>query len=183
MLGGNGGVRTLTLTPTPNMLGTVTITVTASDGANATSEDFILTVAGSPQETWRFSHFGTIFDAGRAASYANPDDDGWNNAQEYVIGADPNTADSFPLLAIEAKGTDTALNFIATQASGPGYDGLIRYYDIETTATLYDPSSWTGLSGATNLINTDPDGIPQSISIVQPQAAGPHFYRLKVHLN
>ncbi len=46
--GGSGGTRTVTITPTAGVTGTATITLTVSDGLNATSKSFVLTVNERP---------------------------------------------------------------------------------------------------------------------------------------
>ncbi len=174
ILGGTGANRTVTVTPAANKLGSATITLIVNDGTLTASKTFVLTVTGSAVATWRFANFGTTANTGSAADTANPDLDAWTNAQEYVFGTDPSSPDIGPILLHAAVGGNFTLTFSANQASGSGYSGLTRFYDVETTTNL---QSWTGVSGYTNIV-----GANQSVTVIQPLTGGPQFYRLKVRV-
>ena len=177
VFGGSGTARTVTVTPVANVLGSTTITVTVSDGTLSTSIPFLLTVTGSGMETWRFTNFGTTANSGTTADAANPDADPWTNDNEYILGTNPSTADHGPLLAAARVNNDITLTFLARQATGAGYTGLSRYYDVETTPDPANASSWTGVPGYLNIV-----GENQLVTVTQPLAGGPRFYRLKVRL-
>jgi hypothetical protein len=177
VFGGSGASRTVTVTPAANQLGSATITMTVGDGALTTSDTFVLTVTGNAQETWRFAKFGTAANTGTSADTANPDGDAWTNANEYVLGSNPTIPNNAAILAVARSGTSVTFTFTAVQATGTGYAGLTRFYDVETTTNLSNSASWTGLSGYTNIT-----GANQTVTINQPASASPHFYRLKVRL-
>ena len=70
-----------------------------------------------------------------------------------------------------------SLTFFANQAAGPGYAGLTRFYDVETTSDLTNAASWTGLPGYTNITSAN-----QTVIVTQPRTPTPRFYRLKVRV-
>lgn len=135
------------------------------------------TVTVTTIETWRFANFNTTANTGTAADTANPDGDAWNNAEEYVLGTNPTSPNNGSPLTVSLSGTSLTLTFTASAASGPGYTGLTRYYDVETTTDLANAASWTGVTGYLNIV-----GANQTVTVTQPLAGGPRFYRLKVRL-
>jgi autotransporter-associated beta strand protein len=175
-LSGSGAARTVVVTPKANTLGSATVTLTVTDGTLSRSTSFLLTITGTPQETWRFAHFGTTAADGTGGDSANPDGDAWNNTQEYVIGGNPLVAGDTPLLTAAVSGTNLALSFTMKPATGSGYAGLTRYYDLETSTEPDSPSSWTPVSGQSNLSGTGP------VVVTQPLSSPRCFYRLKVRL-
>lgn len=63
-------------------------------------------------EGWRFTHFGTTSGEGNAAENADPDGDGWNNAQEFAAGTDPNDrASLLKIGAMETSDNDMVIGF------------------------------------------------------------------------
>ena len=151
--------------------------MTVSDGSLSASASFLLTVAGTPQETWRFAYFGSTANLGQGADTANPDGDGWNNAQEYVLGGNPLARDSFSQLTTSLSGSTLTLSFVALAAEGAGYAGLTRVYDLETTSKITDPLSWKAVTSYTGII-----GANQTVTATQPLSVNVNFYRLKVRL-
>ena len=173
-ISGTGSSRFVRITPAADRLGTSLITLAVGDGSSTASASFLVTVTGTPVETWRFAFFGSSANSGSGAESADPDSDGWTNAQEYAMGSNPMTADSFPPLAIATSGSSVTLTFIARQASGSGYAGLARYYDVETSASPSSSGTWTGLPNFTGIA-----GANQTVNITQSISPGPVFYRLK----
>jgi hypothetical protein len=148
-----------------------------NDGTRVTNNIFTVTVVGTQQETWRFDRFGTTASTGVAADGANPDGDAWDNAQEYVLGTDPWLASpGLRFESAEVVGSGLRLTFQSLAASGVGYAGLSRLYDVETTAAL-PATFWSGLPGLTNLV-----GINGAVTVTVPFDAPQQFYRLKVRL-
>lgn len=177
VFGGSGTNRTITVTPASNRLGSAVITLTVSDGSLATNDVFTITIVGTPQETWRFDRFGTTANEGVAADTANPDLDTLNNAQEYILGTDPLVPGA--ALALEAAaitGTALQLTFTMQQASGVGYEGLTRLYDIQSSTAL-SATPWTGQVGLTNMIGSN-----GTVTVTVPFNGAQQNYRLKVHL-
>ena len=177
VFGGSGANRSVTVTPTANTLGSATITVGVSDGAGTVSDSFVLSVTGTALETWRFAYFNTTASTGNAADGANPDADTWSNVEEYVLGSSPTAANPGALLTAARVGANVTLTFLASQATGPGYTGLTRFYDLETTSDLTNAASWTGLAGFTGIV-----GANQPVTVTQPLSSAPRFYRLKVRV-
>ena len=137
----------------------------------------IVTVTGSALDVWRLAQFGTTAASGNAADSADPDGDGRTNAQEYIFGTNPSApGENAPLTAAQAT-TNLTLTFTATAASGSGYAGLTRYYAVECTTHLANPTSWAALAGYTRIAATG-----QSVNVITPITPEPRFYRLKVWL-
>jgi glucuronoarabinoxylan endo-1,4-beta-xylanase len=177
VFGGGGANRTVTVTPAANKLGSATITLTVNDGTLTASRTFVLTVTGDAMATWRFANFNTTANTGNAADTADWDSDGWTNAQEYVFGTSPTSPNNGPILSPSTAGGNFTFSFTANQASGPGYSGLRRYFDVETTNDPANAMSWSGVPGYTNIV-----GVNQSVTLIQPLTGGPRFYRLNVNI-
>jgi len=87
---GSGLSRSLGITPVAGQTGSSTVTVTVSDGVSTDTKTFTVTVAAQTAfQSWAagFGLSGT-----NAAAAADPDRDGWSNAQEYAYGLVPNVA-------------------------------------------------------------------------------------------
>ncbi len=177
VLGGSGTNRTVTVTPATNRLGNAVITLTVSDGALATNATFTLTVTGNATETWRFDRFGTTASVGSAADSANPDSDAWNNLQEYILGTDPLASNAgLTVDAASAVSGGLTVTFYARQATGPGYAGLARLFDVESTDVLSGPS-WSGVAGRTGIVGSN-----QNVTVTLPFNGPRRFYHVKVRL-
>jgi hypothetical protein len=126
-------------------------------------------ITGVQFEDW-INTFTSLSVADRAST-ADPDCDGFTNADEFVLGSNPTSSNKTPLTI-----TDNSVSFIATSATGTGYTGFTRYWTVETTTNVADPGSWQPLSGYIDIVGTD-----QTVSI--PLSNEPRrFYRLNVHL-
>ena len=133
-----------------------------------------------PVASWRSNYFGTINNDGAAADNASPYGIGLNNLQAYTFGVDPTQPLTGPLLSISNTGGNTlSLSFLARAAgSGPGYSGLTRYYNLESSTNLTNSNSWSPLPGYSNI-----PGSNQVISFSTNTSSGPKwFYRLKAWL-
>ena len=174
---GSSPYFTLAANPVPDQIGASTVTLTAHDGSLTQNETFQFFVTGSPLQTWRQQFFNTAANTNAAADAADSDGDGWTNAQEYVLGNVPTAADGDALLSASPTSEGMELSFTAKPATGLGYEGLARYYDVETTTDLGNPTSWTLLQGYSNLLATGQ-------TVIIPLTNGPQrrFYRLKVRL-
>ena len=64
----------------------------------------------------------------------------------------------------------------SSAASGAGYAGLVRLYDVESAAAL-PAEPWSGLPGLTNLVGTN-----GTVTVTVPCGGPQRFYRLKVRL-
>ena len=177
VFGSSGANRTVTITPAANQLGTSNITVGVNDGTVTITDEWVLTVTGTAMETWRFANFGSTASTITSSDAANPDGDAWTNIQEYVLGTNPTVSGDTALLSVTASGANVTLSFVARQAMGPGYAGITRFYDLESTSDLTNPTSWAGVPGSMNIAGSE-----QMVTVVRPAGEAPKFYRLKVSL-
>jgi hypothetical protein len=136
----------------------------------------VVTVA-SPLSDWRLHHFGSTANTGSAAGSADPDGDGANNTSEYILGTVPRTSDVGTPLVVSRAGGSIVLTFVARAASGPGYAGLTRYYDVENTVTLGNSSSWVPLDGHARILAAG-----QTVQVTLPATPTPRYFRLRVRL-
>jgi hypothetical protein len=108
-------------------------------------------------ENWRLTHFGTTTNSGSAADSADPDGDGWNNAQEFASGTDPNNRSSALKIAqMQTSGGDLVVSFATVSG---------KAYRVERSDTLQS-GSWTtvldDLAGTGGTVQvTDPGGAAQ----------------------
>ena len=88
---GSGLSRSLQITPAIGQTGSSTVTVTVSDGVVTDTETFLVTVASAetPYQSWAA---GYGLSGANAGAEADPDKDGWSNAQEFAFGLVPNVA-------------------------------------------------------------------------------------------
>jgi fibronectin type 3 domain-containing protein len=142
-----------------------TITAHGLPGAGAPSSPVSATTYTS-MEIWRFEHFNTIESNGIADDSADPDGDGWSNANEFAAGTDPNSAASLlGITGLVLAEQDVTIQF-------PTVAG--RNYRVEKSATLSEVA-WETLQ----------DNIPgtgATIAITDPgaRALPSNFYRIVV---
>ena len=119
------------------------------------------------QQLWRLANFGTTENSGNAADSADPDGDGWTNAQEFASGTDPNDrASALKIDSMGKSGNDMVIGFPTV---------LGKTYRVERSANLLG-GSWT----------TVQDNIPGTGASVQVTDAGgtaqtKRFYRIVAH--
>ena len=117
-------------------------------------------------EAWRLAHFGTTSNTGNAADSADPDGDGWTNAQEFASGTDPN--DRTSLLKVDqmkTRGSDLLLSF-------PTVSG--KTYRVERSDTL-QAGSWTTVQA-----NIPGTGGTVQVTDTAGAAQPKRFYRIVV---
>jgi hypothetical protein len=161
----------------PASVGSYPVTGTVIDPNYTGSSSDIFAIVADSQANWRMTYFGTSDNSGSAADSADPDGDGYNNAQEYVFGSDPNIPDSAPLLTIANSGGSVSLGFLAKLASGVGYAGYSRYYALEAATNVTNSKSWSPLSGYSNIFGSN-----QPVNVTLPVSSSKSFYRLRVWL-
>jgi hypothetical protein len=146
--------------------GTTTVQCSATDLlANTATGSFNITV-NSPVMTWRLLHFGTSENSGVAADTADPDGDGWNNAQEYVAGTDPNDWTSvLKVSQMPVSGNDRVISFATV---------LGKTYRVERSDTLQN-GSWT-------MVQDNIAGNGGTVQVTDTGGAALHmrFYRIVV---
>jgi alpha-L-fucosidase len=133
--------------------------------ANTGTGSFNITV-NSPVMTWRLLHFGTSDNSGDAADSADPDGDGWNNAQEFTAGTDPK--DGVSLLKVsqmQASGSDMVVSF-------PTVSG--KTYRVERSDTLQ--------SGSWSVVQENIAGTGSTMQVTDSGGAAQtkRFYRIVV---
>jgi hypothetical protein len=150
---------TLSLTSVPASgsffsCGMTTVQCSAIDMlANSGTGSFNITV-NSPVMTWRLLHFGTSENSGDAADSADPDGDGWTNAQEFAAGTNPNDRSNVLKVSnVDKSGNDMLISF-------PSVSG--KTYTVQRSDTLQG-GSWTtvqdGIAGTGGTVQvTDTDG-------------------------
>ena len=92
-----------TVLTAPNITGNFTLgEISADSSGNAATLRGVFSLANSgsaitlqwypftPQEAWRYLHFGIYTNTGDAADSADPDGDGFTNLDEFTAGTDPN---------------------------------------------------------------------------------------------
>jgi hypothetical protein len=125
-------------------------------------------------DEWETVHFGA---AAAGIGAQDSDGDGTSNADEYTLGTPPRTASPANLLQPTPGGGNLTLTFTARRATGTGYTGRTRYYDVQTTTDLANTASWADLPGFTNIVAND-----QVVAVVQAVGASPRFYQLRVRV-
>ena len=168
----------------PSTVGSYSVAATVSaDSVNSNwsaASNTSIMVIYDPVSSWRQSTYGTSSNSGTAADTASPYGIGLNNIQAYTFGVDPTQPATTPLLSISNTGSNTlTLSFLARAAgSVPGYSGLTRYYNLESTTNLSASNSWSPVAGYSNI-----QGANQVISLSTNTSAGTKwFYRLKAWL-
>jgi hypothetical protein len=170
VFGGSAGNRTVTVSPAANQLGTATVTLNASDGIATSSKIFLLTVAGTPMETWRFTHFGTTAETLASASTADPNGDGENNLLEFATGQNPaaNTR-----LITNLSNEVAALGFTYTRSLAALAGGMS--YAVQWSAGL---GTWDSSDVTEQVLSTVGD--IQTVKATMPRGAFSRFVRLKI---
>ncbi|MEI6604593.1 MAG: Ig-like domain-containing protein, partial [Verrucomicrobiota bacterium] len=144
-------------------------TLNTSQFSNVTVSGTIITPLGT-YSSWAASNIVTGGETGDA------DHDGLTNLDEYTLGTDPHISNLSLLALAPAAANSFTLTFQARAASGTGYEGLTRKYDVQVSSDLA-PGSWQNVSGYTSII-----GNGQSVVVTLPITQSRKFYRLNVHL-
>ena len=137
-------------------------------------EDEAHVLAAEPRDFRVLHPAEVVIKSGGATGDA--DNDGITNLDEYILGTNPQGADPALLSLAPAAGNSFTLTFLARAASGTGYEGLTRKYDLQASPDL-SPGSWQDVSGYTGIVGTG-----QSVVITLPVALPRKFYRLSVHV-
>jgi len=123
-------------------------------------------------DAWELTFLGTL----NQDPSADSDGDGRSNLQEYLAGTNPNSADKILELTIAPAPSQVSVSFLALQAQGPGYEGLVRLYGLQYATNLAG-GLWFDLPGYTNLLGNN-----TTITYQSPAPDPARFYRGKVWL-
>jgi hypothetical protein len=122
-------------------------------------------------DAWQLAWFGTtVF--GATNSYIG---DGISNLAKYIAGVDPTLPNNLPRLSLVGS---NGLSFNTIAATGEGYQGLQRYYTLQTSANLA-VGNWSAVSNYQNIIGS---GQTVTYSNLQSGAVSSAFYRLSTSL-
>jgi hypothetical protein len=107
------------------------------------------------------------------------DADGVTNYDKYIAGTDPTDPESQFAFGISQTDGSAHVVFIATQAQGRGYEGLIRFFSLEAMTDLgSEDAEWTPVEGYTDILGND-----EAVSyLVTDTDTAPEFYRVKIEL-
>lgn len=104
-------------------------------------------------DSWEVQYFGST-NAPDGDPNSDKDGDGMTNLGEYIAGTDPTNFASKLGIMIGPSDTNAAVSWQALQASGIGYAGKTRYYDLESTTNL-ETGPWLGVPDATNIVGNN----------------------------
>ena len=188
--GGNvAGVYMATLpftNVTPSDAANYTVTVTNSNGT-VTSPAGALTVNTTPQQSWWFTHLGTINYTGNAAKLADPEGDGLPNLAEWAFGLEPTLNDATEITlsgaaitkhGIPRLGTD-GVTYYAMFGRRKDYVAAGLTYTVQFSADL---SAWENSATTPTLIASDSemDAVTVPFPALLGSGAKPTFFRLRI---
>ena len=180
-------MATCTLTNVlPSDAGNYDVSVTSTSGT-VTSAAGTLTVNSTPQQSWWFTHLGTINYTGNAAVLADPEGDGLQNLAEWAFGLDPALNDATGIAvsggAISKHGIPSlvtdGVNFYAM--FGRRKDSLAAglTYTVQFSANL---SAWENSATTPTIVASDSE--MEAVTVPFPALLGsgakPKFFRLSV---
>ena len=148
VFGGSGANRTVTITPAANRIGSATITISISDGELRVNDTFIVTVTGSAQETWRFTHFGSTTNGGHGADESDANNDGEDNLFEFATGQDPHAATRL-ITPLELAGGNLVFRYTRGKSALAGGTS----FQVKWSDTLA-PGSWSA-AGVVDVIDPE----------------------------
>ena len=123
-------------------------------------------------DVWEMAYFKTVARDGTG----NWDGDGMNDADEFVVGTDPTNDASFPAAFIRLQETNVLVEFDAPAASGLGYDGMQRWYALQSDSSL-PARAWASVPGFDRLVGDNSPHIHTNAG-----ASSGLFYRLSIRL-
>ncbi|MEQ1854741.1 MAG: Ig-like domain-containing protein, partial [Chthoniobacteraceae bacterium] len=174
VMNGSGIVRTATVTPASNQVGSATITLGVNDGSITTNTTFVVSVTGTNGQTWRQQYFGSTLAAGNAADDADPDNDSIKNLMERALGLNPlvPSVSGLPGLSLTRIGSQDYVTLTVNKSSAAGD----LTFTVEASGNL---SLWNSGPAATTLI----DNTPTLLRVRDNTAIGvgsPRYMRLRV---
>ena len=122
-------------------------------------------------DSWEVLHFASLQDIATEPE-ADFDRDGQSNQEEFIAGTNPTDPAYHRDLMIECDENGLNVSFLAREASGIGYQGVVRYYTLEKSSSI--DGVWESFQAvpAEGLIVTHAENVPSDYN----------FYRVKVSL-
>ena len=162
----------------PSAPGSYAVLATMNDLNYTGTASATLVIAPEPIVDWRAAHFTAAeIRAGLAGDSVDANGDGLSNLTKYTLGLDPRIYSPQPLTIVPAAANQYTLTFIAMPASGAGYTGLTRKYDVENSPNPANPTLWQPVDGYTHIV-----GAGQTVTVTLPFTSASRFYRLNVRL-
>jgi hypothetical protein len=150
---------------------TVSVGNQGSEGLSGTVQEVSLLIEGVPivdadrdglDDVWEMQHFGSLAQGPRD----DPDQDGYSNMREQILGTDPTANDNFPF-QVDFSPWNSTLVRLSWPASGS--------YHFEI---------WGGPNpSALTLLGNTPGTFPQTEWFVPYAGASSQFYRVRAILN
>ncbi|MBN1675362.1 MAG: PQQ-binding-like beta-propeller repeat protein [Kiritimatiellae bacterium] len=104
-------------------------------------------------DAWEIEQFGGT-NVANAAPGEDYDGDGYSNWEEFVAGTDPTAGgESYFGVIVALEVPHIVVSFPTIVATGTGYEGYQRYYDLQKSNPPPD-ENWAGVPGYTNLLAT-----------------------------
>ena len=122
-------------------------------------------------DAWEIFHFGEV----GVSPLDDRDGDRLNALEEFEAGSNPNDANDGVILEAAIVFDTPAVSFVARAVEGPGYEGLVRRYTLETLGAIGD--TWEPVSGFEGI---EGDGTTQ-VHVANESESG--FFRLRVVLS
>ncbi len=119
--------------------------------------------------SFQLQHFSglELTDLAVSGSYSDPDGDGLGNYFEYALGLDPRHPDTAGALHVDGANGQLALRYRRLRSD--------VYYQVEGTAQITEPSSWSAATVAQG--EPDPDGW---VTATMPITQSAGFLRLRM---
>ncbi len=134
---------------------------------------FVIGDAGADNglpDAWEVFHFGEV----GVSPLDDRDGDRLNALQEFEAGSDPNDPNDGVALEAGIFFDTPVVSFVARLVEGPGYEGFVRRYTLETVGTVDD--EWEPVPGFEGIVG---DGTTQ-VHVANDSGSG--FFRLQVVL-
>ena len=104
-------------------------------------------------DAWEDAHLSDLSDPSDQSDLSYPDNDGLTNLEEYIAGTDPRSEIGNLKFEIRGSGAGVEVVFPTIVASGPGYAGLTRHYQLQRCASPVS-GDWTPVPGHEDIAAT-----------------------------